>query len=291
MIVNNNNMPWPLVSTNWLTDSLEAPDLRIIDCAVMMHTAADGSYTFAGAHEAYDAGHIPGAGFIDVLTELSDPDSTLPLTLPKPAAFEAVMSGLGVGPGTRVVLYDRSNHAWAARVWWLLRAYGFDTASVLDGGWLKWTAEQRPVSREVETQPAARFTADFRATLIARKADVLQGISDPGTSLINALSPEEHSGAQGRFERKGRIAGSSNVYCQSLIDPQTCAYRDSGALRAAFADSGAFETDRTITYCGGGIAASSDALILTALGVENVAVYDGSLNEWTRDPAAPMEVD
>jgi thiosulfate/3-mercaptopyruvate sulfurtransferase len=290
MIVNN-NMPWPLVSTTWLTESLSAPDLRIIDCAVVMRPLADGNYTFTGAHEEYAAGHIPGASFVDVLTELSDNDSDLPLMLPSAEAFTAVMSALGIGADTRVVLYDRSNHAWAARVWWMLRAYGFDAASVLDGGWLKWTAEERPVSTDVPSVAAGSFDPDFRSHFIASKDDVLQSLSSPDTCLINALSPEEHSGSKGRFERRGRIAGSTNVYCQSLVDPETHAYLDEHGLRSAFSDSGALGADRTITYCGGGIAASSNALILTALGVEDVAVYDGSLSEWTRDPDAPMEVD
>lgn len=291
MIVNNNSSFPPLVSANWLTETLDAPELRLIDCSVVMRTLDDGGYTFVGAQQEFDAGHVPGAVFVDVLTELSDPDSTLPLMLPPEDAFAAAMQRLGVGDESRVVLYDRSNHAWAARVWWMLRAYGFDRASVLDGGWQKWTAEQRPVSTEAAAPAPARFTPRFRPELIASKADVLEAIADSTTCLINALSPEEHSGKQGRFARKGRIAGSSNVYCQSLVDPATHAYLDPDSLRAAFADSGAFDARRTITYCGGGIAASSNALILTMLGIENVAVYDGSLGEWTSDPDTPMQTD
>ena len=283
------SMPSPLVETDWLAENLESGDLHVIDCSVVMRPLADGGYTFTGAAEEYAAGHIPGAVFADVLSELSDADSALPMMLPKPAVFAAVMERLGVGTGSRVVLYDRSNHAWAARVWWMLRAYGFDAASVLDGGWLKWSAEQRAVSTQIESYPPGRFEPAYRRELIADKQTVREAIGAADVCLINALSPEEHSGEQGRFPRRGRIADSSNVYCQSLIDPETHAYRDSEQLRELFAASGALNADRTITYCGAGIAASSDALALTALGAKNVAVYDGSLSEWTADSEAPME--
>lgn len=283
-------MPSPLVSTAWLEANLDRADLRILDCSVLMRTSADGTSAFTAAREEWSAAHVPGSVFVDVLGELCDKTSTLPMMMPPVAAFAGAMSQLGVGEGTSAVLYDRSNNAWAARVWWMLRACGFDAAAVLDGGWRKWLAEGRPTSREPARYPVARFVPRPRPELFADRAAVLAALEQPGVVLVNALSPEDHRGeAATRRPRAGRIPGSRNVYCQTLLDPKTNAFRPLEELRELFAAAGAIGAERTVTYCGGGIAASADALALTLLGAPNVAVYDGSLAEWSADPGLPIE--
>jgi thiosulfate/3-mercaptopyruvate sulfurtransferase len=282
-------MPTPLVETGWLAAHLDDPDLRVLDCSVAMQFHDDGSYSFTSGRPAWEQGHIPGSQFVDVLSELSDPDAADSLMMPPPEIFARTMAARGVGDGTRVVLYDNSNHAWAARVWWMLRVCGFDDAAVLNGGWKKWIAENRPQSTAEPQPPHAAFTVRARPQLMATKDDVLAALGRAGVAIINALSPESFRGEVQLFPRPGRIPGSRNVYCQNLVNPATHAYADVSRLRELFAGSGALEADRVITYCGGGIAASSDALALTLLGVGNVAVYDGSLAEWTADPQLPLE--
>jgi len=281
----------PLVTTDWLQDNLAQSDLRIIDCSVVMRPTDDGGYTFVGGGDEWRAGHIPGSAFIDVLQELSDDTSPLPMMLPTPERFATVMERLGVGDGSRTVLYDRSNHAWAARVWWMLRVHGYESAAVLDGGWNKWLAEGRSVSSEVPNHKPCRFSVQLRSERVATREDVQNAMSDSASILINALSPEEHSGESTRFARPGRIAGSVNVYCQSLVDADDFSYHSTDQLRQIFSAAGAEPDQPVITYCGAGIAASSNALALHLLGYQDVAVYDGSLSEWAADPELPMETD
>lgn len=283
-------MPSPLVTTAWLEANLGREDLRVLDCSVAMRTNPDGTYGFAAGREEWFEGHIPGSQFIDVMGELAAKNSPLPLMMPPVDEFAATMSRYGVGDGTEVVLYDRGNHAWAARVWWMLRSCGFDAAHVLDGGWQKWTAEHRPVTTEPARYAAGHFVARPRPGTFATKEDVLQALGNPEVTLVNALSPEEYRGtAPTRLPRAGRIPGSRNVFVQTLVDPTTKAYKAPAELVALFADAGALDARRTIVYCGAGIAASSDALALTLLDAPNVSVYDGSMSEWAADPALPME--
>jgi thiosulfate/3-mercaptopyruvate sulfurtransferase len=179
---------------------------------------------------------------------------------------------------------------WAARVWWMLRAVGFDQAAVLNGGWRKWTHEGRPSSTEPCAYSPARFVPRPRPELFVGKNAVLAGLGERATCVLNALSEEQHRGTGGvAYGRPGRIAGSRNVPARALVDPTTHAYLPADVLRARFAEAGVLDAGRVITYCGGGIAASSDAFVLTLLGHENVVVYDASLSEWATDPSLPME--
>ncbi len=290
-ITRNRDLPGPLATTEWLATRLEDPGLRVLDCSVVMDFREDGSYFFSSGREGWAAGHVPGSQFADVLTELSDPADPLALMMPPMEDFAAAMAAYGVGRGTRVVCYDNGSHAWAARVWWMLRTAGFDAAAVLDGGWEKWRAEGRAVSTEPAEYPRGDFTAHPRPELMATKQQVLASLHEEGVCIVNALSPESFSGEVQLFPRPGRIPGSTNVYCQALVSPDDHAFIAKERIAEMFRAAGALDAERVIVYCGGGIAASSDALALTLLGHENVSVYDGSMSEWTADPDMPLERD
>lgn len=279
-----------LVQTDWLEAHLDEPGLRIFDCTMKLLPDPKTVYRVEDARGDWEKAHVPRAGYLDLQGELSDPTSKLRFMLPSADRFAEAMSRHGVGPGCRVVLYSAGAIFWATRVFWMLRAFGFDSAAVLDGGWKKWQLEERPVSTSPEQYPSARFVARPRPELFADKDSVLAAIEDERTCVVNALSRDQHTGeSRVHYGRPGRIPSSVVVPAMELVDPATGAFHSREVLRALFEEVGALHADRIITYCGGGIAASADAFALAVLGCENVAVYDASLSEWARDEDLPMD--
>jgi thiosulfate/3-mercaptopyruvate sulfurtransferase len=276
-----------LVSTQWLSEHLDDADLVVLDCSVQVEQDENGGMRSVSARTAYEKGHIPGAGFADLTGDLSDSASPYQFALPTPGQFSAVMGALGVGDDSRVVLYDSFGSGWAARVWWMLRWIGFDRVAILDGGLGAWTAEGRPLSTEAAGQPVRQLTASPRPGLIADRDEVFESMNNDNIHLIDAMPAAHYRGEMVLYEWPGHIPGATNTPAFSLLD-ESGRYRPSDELAALFHGD---RDMRTITYCGGGISASSDAFILTRLGYNNVAVYISSLQEWTTDLNNPMEVD
>jgi len=276
-----------LVTAEWLSQHLEDPDLVVLDCTVRVEPDEDGGFQILSGRADYEDGHIPTAGFADLMGDLSDSSSPLKFAVGTPEEFCAAMGALGVGDDSRVVLYDGSNSAWAARVWWMLRWAGFDRAALLDGGLKAWTDEDRPLSIEAANRPARKLTPAPRPELIADRDEVFAAVDNGAVSIIDTLPEASYRGEMAMYDRPGHIPGASNIPALSLLD-ESGHYRPHDDLAAMFdGDLSA----RAITYCGGGIAASSNAFIMTRLGFTDVAVYTASLQEWAADPANPMVVD
>ncbi|HEY5775014.1 MAG TPA: sulfurtransferase [Xanthomonadales bacterium] len=276
-----------LVSTQWLNEHLDDADLVVLDCSVLVEQDENGGMRSVSARASYEKGHIPGAGFADLTGDLSDHDSPYDFALPTPEKFSAVMGALGVGDDSRVVLYDSYGSVWAARVWWMLRWVGFDRVAILDGGLGAWTAEGRPLSTEPSRQPVRLLTPSPRPELIADRDEVFESITKDNIRLIDAMPASHYRGEMVLYEWPGHIPGATNTPAFSLLD-ESGRYLPGDELARLFQGD---RNMRTITYCGGGISASSDAFILTRLGFSNVAVYISSLQEWTADLNNPMEVD
>ena len=278
-----------LVSTEWVAAHLDDPDLRIFDATVHLRPATPGPYVIESGRADYEAAHVPGAAFADLVTDLSDTASKLNFTRPVAGQLAQALGRAGVRRGAKVVVYSSTTPMWATRLWWMLRSAGFEDVAVMNGGLPKWRAEGRAVETGTRTYPPADLSLVERTDAWADKAEVLAAIDDGGVCTINALAPSVHSGeAAMSYGRKGHIKGSINVPYAALLDAAG-AFKDDADLRPLFQDKGVFERGRVICYCGGGISATMDALILTRLGHPSVAIYDGSMSEWVRDADLPME--
>ena len=274
-----------LVTAEWLAANLDDPDLVVIDASVLVEPDGEGGVSVVSGRNTYEEGHIPTAGFADLMGELSDVDSPLSFALPPPEQFAAAMRALGVSDDSRVVLYDNGRSVWAARVWWMLRWIGFDRAALLDGGRPAWTAQGYSLSTEPVSRPAGTLTVALRPELIAAQGEVLAAIGDDATQLVDAMPAAHYRGEMVMYARPGHIPSATNVPMTSLVD-------ENGHFRPRDELEALLEGDRdarSITYCGGGIAASANAFIMTRLGYQDVAVYAASLQEWAADESLPME--
>lgn len=279
-----------IVETAWLADHLTDPGVVVLNGTTHLMPPPPVPYDVVSGRADFERGHIPGARFVDIDGELSDPDQApgLHFMLPPAERFAAAMGRLGISNDTHVICYSTANHWWATRLWWTLRVFGHDRAAVLNSGFQRWQAEGRPVeSGPNHTRTATTFRARFRPELVADKHDVLAAIGKGDICTLNALRPEQHAGTGGTvYGRLGHIKGSINVPAVNVVDERNL-FKPAAQLRRLFDQP--LQKPRVITYCGGGIAATSATLVLTMLGHPDVRVYDASLSEWAPDPTLPME--
>lgn len=283
-------LPADLVSTEWLAAHLGDPGLVVLDASVLGTETAAGFRWLSGLDEYLIEGHIPGAVFADLLEEFSDPDGAFAFTRPGPTRLERAARDVGIDDDVAVVVYDSSIGQWAARLWWLLASAGVDRVAILDGGLARWRAHGRAVETGFEAPRAAgpltlrprdEFWADGREV-----RRIVEGEAD--AALVCALPPSDFRGETGRRPRRGHIPGSVNVPVGSVVDRESRTLLHGAELEARLApvtDGGA---SRVVVYCGGGIAAAGTGFALRRAGHADVAVYDGSLDEWTADPDAPL---
>jgi thiosulfate/3-mercaptopyruvate sulfurtransferase len=272
-----------VVSAKWLKEHLSDPDLVVLDSTVIITFDDKGNYSINSGRANYDEGHIPSAGFADLKGNLSDQQSDIEFMMPSPQQFSQVMGALGVGNDSRVVIYSANNEDWAARVWWMLRWAGFDQVALLDGGLKAWVDEGGTLSKEPSKRAPKKFSFNLREGVVVGRDEVFSAISNPQITIADALSEEHYQGKFSLYSRKGHIVSAINLPSSNYTDSEF--FKSVDELDLLFDGD---RNKRVITYCGGGIAASNLAFSLVRAGFTDVAIYDGSLEEWTANPDNPM---
>ncbi|MCX2722885.1 3-mercaptopyruvate sulfurtransferase [Roseibium salinum] len=264
----------PLVSTQWLADHLASPDLVVINAWMPPVNTPD-------LRPVYPDAHIPGAVFFDV-NEVCDKSSDLPHMLPAPHVFSSAMRKLGVGDGQTLVVYDDFGFYSAPRVWWTLRSMGATRVHVLDGGFPKWQAEDRPVADTETRRVQSHFSSRLNHSAVADIGDIQNAVSTGTRQIVDARSAGRFEGTAAEPRaglRSGHIPGSLNLPFTKLIrDDGT--FRSKEELAAAFRDAGVDPDKPVTTTCGSGVTAAILTLALTIIGSRDLALYDGSWAEW-----------
>lgn len=273
-----------LVTTEWLAGELGAFDLRVVDATKFLDD--DGR----DASAEYEAGHIPGAVFMD-LAGLVDSGNPLPAMLPPAEKFASRMQSLGLGDGSRIVVYDNSPLKTAARAWWMLRVFGAHDVAILDGGLAKWTAEGRPIETGKPAHRHRHFTVWRDDAHVRSLQQMKANIGSREELVVDARSAARFTGDEADPRpgvKPGHIPNAKNLPYGNLFNADGT-WKRSDSLRAAFEDAGV-DLDRPIvTTCGSGVTAAVVGFGAHLLGKKDVALYDGSWSEWGADPSTPKE--
>jgi thiosulfate/3-mercaptopyruvate sulfurtransferase len=275
-----------LISTSELAEALANPGpLCIVDCRYDLTNEDWG-------RGEYRAGHIPGAVYASLSRDMAGPRTGRNGRHPLPTveAMAATFSNLGIGAGTQVVAYDQESGMYASRLWWMLRYLGHEAVAVLDGGWAKWTREQRPTSRGDETREPAAFTPRTRPEQLVDVQQMERLAREGSALLLDARSPERFEGRVEPIDRvPGHIPGARNLYHRDNVT-------ESGTLTTPEAIKARFEQvlERrvpadVVMYCGSGVTACHNLLAMEHAGLRGAKLYPGSWSEWSSDPERPVE--
>jgi thiosulfate/3-mercaptopyruvate sulfurtransferase len=260
-----------LVDTEWLASHLADPDIRIVD----MRT------------RGFEDGHIPGALH---LANAAIRNATNPPTfLPSVPEFEALMGRLGISNTTRVVVYDDRGGIYATRLWWILNYHGHRRVALLNGGWVKWSLESRPTTRDSTHVTPARFVATPDAAWHATATDVAAAIGRDHVRIVDARTTAEIEGRDLRgIRRGGYIPTAVPLYWEDTLDPVTKAFKSADELLALFESRGLSKNQEIIAYCQVGMRAAHDLFALYLVGFDRVRNYYGSWEEWGNRDDLPV---
>jgi thiosulfate/3-mercaptopyruvate sulfurtransferase len=264
--------PELLVETDWVADHARDPKVRIVD----VRSAA-----------AYSAGHLPGAVRLEE-GPLRNPEDRLTY-LPKPETLVGLLRQAGITNETRVVVYDDQGGRMAARLWYVLNAFGHERVSLVNGGWNKWLAEQRPVTREAVAPPPGDFTPKASPALSCPSDELLR--RRPGVMVLDARSPQEYRGEQTSpgATRAGRIPGAVNVEWKENVTGPHLTFKPAAELKALYEQRGITPEKEIVTHCASGGRAAHTLFTLKLLGYPKVRIYYGSFSDYTTRPDAPVE--
>ncbi|MES1198625.1 MAG: 3-mercaptopyruvate sulfurtransferase [Pseudomonadota bacterium] len=276
--------PDPLVTTRWLAERLEAPDIRVIDATWFMPNDP------RKARALYEERRIPGAVFFDI-DEIADTDSTLPHMLPSPEKFASRMRKLGVGEGARIIIYDNHGVFSAARAWWTFRAMGHEDVAVLDGGFPAWQTAGYPIETGPPDKRMERhFTSRFRADLVRDLKDMRWAVETGRQLILDARPSDRFAGkaAEPRPDlRSGHMPGAHNIPVATLVTPEGF-MRPRAELEQVFAAEGVSGKSPVVCTCGSGVTAAVIALALARIGRWDAPIYDGSWAEWGAQNDTPV---
>ena len=274
--------PEAIVECDWLKSRVNEQNIRVFDCTTYLHYTDDNPtkpYDVESGLKSYQSGHIPLSAFIDLQSDLSNKNSPYSFTLPSLETLSKRFQRLGIGEQYHVILYSKNGMQWPSRIWWMLRAVGFDQVSILNGGFSEWVRLEFPIENKGHVFNKSKFLFKPRLDIFVEKEAVLESINKKSTLLLNSLTEDIYLGDNPRYGRRGRIPNSINIPFNQLLNKKNGKLKAMEEVIKIFDKQGVTSDHLILNYCGGGIAASLEAFVLFQLGFENIQTYDNSMSE------------
>ncbi|WP_145332326.1 sulfurtransferase [Paenibacillus xylanexedens] len=270
-----------IVSMRWLLARMYESDVAIVDCRFLLGQPDAG-------REAYEAGHIPGAVYLDLEKDLSAPvtEHGGRHPLPDPAALASRLAKAGIGSNSRIIAYDDQGGMNASRLWWLLRYLGHEQVYVMDEGFSAWKNAKFPVATDVPVQIPSSFDVNLKPQMLASVEDAQHASTSGSAVLIDSRDARRYAGLEEPIDAKaGHIPGAVNYFWKDVLNADG---RWSGveALEERFVKLG--KEDAIIVYCGSGVSACPNVIALEEAGYLNVKLYSGSWSDWISYEGNPV---
>lgn len=264
--------PELVVDTDWLAQHLDDADIRIVDTRT----------------RGYEDSHIPGAVWLDI--DASRDKDNPPTFLPDLDTFVATLETLGISSDTRVIFYDDRGGIYGTRPWVLLRMLGHDNAAIVSGGWPKWKAESKPTSSEIPNPARGTLTVRRDDRWIATADDVVAALDGAGTTLLDARTEEEFEGIDlSGNPRGGAIPSALNLFWEDTLEGELQSFKPADELTILFDSYGLDPEAEIITYCQAGGRAAHELFVLYLMGYDDLRLYLGSMEDWSRQPTRPLQ--
>lgn len=251
-----------VIEASELQAIINNPNLRLFDATVLMNLA-EGE---PNAYEVYQAGHLPGAAFLDH-SRISDPDAKYQLTIPTPEYLADALASLGISDDSEVVVYSSSMLLWATRIWWVLRYAGHTNVRVLNGGVEAWKAVGGDLAQDENVYGQGHFDISVQPDYFVNAEQMQSALQDDKVNAVHSLPQQVYDQAH--------IPSSVCQPFTDFVDNGTALLPDDILRERLIPSEG-----KTITYCGGGVAATVNAIVCRLVGNPDVSVYDGSMSEW-----------
>jgi thiosulfate/3-mercaptopyruvate sulfurtransferase len=272
-----------IVSAEWLKAELSKSDVRVVDATLFLPDHG------RNARAEFEAAHIPGAVFLD-LEEVTDPSSGLPHMLPSPEKFASRAQAMGLGDGSRIIVYDNSPLRSAARAWWMFHVFGAHQVAVLDGGLDAWKAAGGAIESGKPIVRHRHFTVWAVTSSVRTLADMRDNLKTGEAQVVDARPAARFAGTDPEPRpgvRPGHMPGARSLPASTLYSADG-KLKDAAGLTQAFADAGVDPMKPVIATCGSGVTAASIVLAATVLGAKDIALYDGSWAEWGSQADTPV---
>ena len=279
-----------IVEPEYVHERLTTKNFRVIDCTVYFELKKVGASTIYSGHADYLNRHIPGAAYLHMVDDLSDQNNKIPFSIINQETLNRTLSEIGIHKDDEIILYGSGFHMAITRAWWVLKISGLNNIKIMNGGWDAWQERKFPVSSGKETFTKSSFNGHRDDSVILDKEQVKAATKNDDFLLVNALTRKQFSGGGTHYGRPGRIPESINIPALEILDHNTGKFSPKEKMQQQL--KLILESKKSIiSYCGGGIAATTVYFALKIFGKEDIFLYDNSLLEWSNDQNLPMELD